>query len=286
MLGKVLSTLGDTFTILGEDKVLYNVFSKGVLRFRKNNIIVGDNVELNDNSALISSVFPRNNELIRPHIANIDQLLIVMSVKEPNVSPYLIYKYLSYANFYKIPSIVLFSKVDNEEDKLKIEKLTSDLSSIGVQFFLHSKNDASCNEKLDDILKNKTTALMGQTGSGKSSLINDLNDSFARKVGDYSVCLGRGKHTTKEVILLPYLGGFIADTPGFSSLDLDFYKEDLAKCFPGFSLFGSCFYTNCLHLNEKECVVKKEIKNHISEEQYQIYIKLLAELKAKREKYL
>ena len=90
MLGKVLSTLGDTFTILGEDKVLYNVFSKGVLRFRKNNIIVGDNVELNDNSALISSVFPRNNELIRPHIANIDQLLIVMSVKEPNVSPYLI----------------------------------------------------------------------------------------------------------------------------------------------------------------------------------------------------
>src|SRR5574344_2037807 len=125
MHGKILSTIGDNFTIIGEDNVLYNAFSKGILRFKKMNLFVGDKVEFDENNLIINNVLPRNNEIIRPRIANIDQLIIVMSVKEPVVSPYLLYKYLSYANYYKIKAIVIFTKVDNQIDFNSVAKLSA-----------------------------------------------------------------------------------------------------------------------------------------------------------------
>ena len=120
---------------------------------------------------------------------------------------------------------------------------------------------------------------MGQSGVGKSSLLNAIDPNFTREIGEYSEALGRGKHKTKEVVLLPYLNGYIADTPGFSSLELNLSKLEIAHYFPGFKdLYLSCFYSNCLHLNEKECKVTEAVKEgNIPSIAYESYIKLLSE---------
>ena len=128
---------------------------------------------------------------------------------------------------------------------------------------------------------------MGQTGAGKSSLLNAINANYEREIGEYSKALGRGKHKTKEVILLPYNNGFIGDTPGFSSLELDIFKEDLTHYFPGYEeLYLDCYFSDCLHQNEKECSVKKNIENgHLSKEAYETYLKLLSELPYHKERF-
>ena len=163
--------------------------------------------------------------------------------------------------------------------------LKNDLDKIGVPTIIHNKGDGVTSE-LNELFAKKVSLLMGQTGAGKSSLINSLDDKFAREIGDYSIALGRGKHQTKEVILLPYKNGFIGDTPGFSSLELDIFKEDLAKLFPGFNDATKCYYSNCLHVSEKNCAIKEELNQKIIPMRaYDIYLKMLEELPFKKEKY-
>ena len=137
------------------------------------------------------------------------------------------------------------------------------------------------------IFKDEVSCIMGQTGVGKSSLINAIDPAYEREIGEYSLALGRGKHQTKEVILLSYLGGYIADTPGFSSLDLDLYKEDLAAFYPGFnSLYNKCYFANCLHLSENRCVVKEKVlSGEISNLVYECYKKLSEEAIFRKERY-
>ena len=122
---------------------------------------------------------------------------------------------------------------------------------------------------------------MGQTGAGKSSLLNSVDSSFNREVGEYSRALGRGKHQTKEVVLLPYLDGYLADTPGFSSLELDMDENDVAANFPGMQEeHVKCYYPNCLHVSEPKCAVKdKFLQGNIPSIIYESYLKLLEEIK-------
>ena len=285
MRGKILSTVGGVYTIYS-DGVTYNVFPKGNLRFKNKHLTIGDDVEIDDRLVIID-VYERKNELIRPKSSNIDQLLIVMSVVEPELSLELIYKFLTYANMNKIPSLVALTKVDKVTDFTKINILKEDLKKIGTDLFLLSYDENSEIARLKNTLDNKTTIIMGQTGVGKSSLINEIDPAFNRKVGEYSMALGRGKHKTKEVVLLPYNNGFIGDTPGFSSLELDIFKEDLAHYFPGYEeLYLDCYFSDCLHQNEKECAVKKNIENgHLSKEAYETYLKLLSELPYHKERF-
>lgn len=121
---------------------------------------------------------------------------------------------------------------------------------------------------------------MGQTGAGKSSIINCIDPSIERMVGEFSEALGRGKHMTKEVVLIPSNEGIVGDTPGFSSLELNLTKRDASIFFPGFKQYlGKCFYNNCLHLKEKECKIKEAVeKNIILKESYDNYVRLLEEL--------
>ena len=128
---------------------------------------------------------------------------------------------------------------------------------------------------------------MGQTGVGKSSLINLINENFNREIGEYSLALGRGKHQTKEVILLPFEDGFIGDTPGFSSLELNIYKEDLASSFPFISsYYTECRYSNCLHQNEPGCKIKELLNNNLlDKENYDNYLQMLGELSLRKDRY-
>ena len=128
------------------------------------------------------------------------------------------------------------------------------------------------------------TVIAGRPNVGKSSLLNSVDENYNRDIGEYSKALGRGKHQTKEVILLPYLNGFLADTPGFSSLELDMEEEDIAHYFPGMEEASlKCFYPNCLHVSEPKCAVKdKFLQSNIPSIIYDCYLKLLEEVKEKR----
>lgn len=278
MEGKIVSTSGGVYVVYSEG-VNYSVFPRGNLRFQNKKLLVGDNVIL-DEALTISDVKERTNELIRPKVSNIDLLVITMSTKEPDMSLELIYKFLTYANMNEVPAAVALTKCDLLTDFTEVNNLKEDLKKLGIPLFLLSKKDKTSYDEFKNLFQNKTIVMMGQTGVGKSSLINELSPEFNRLVGEYSLALGRGKHKTKEVVLLPFMGGFIGDTPGFSSLELNLYKEDLAHYFPGYDKYYlDCFYSNCLHQNEKDCRVKEAIENgELSNSAHEVYLKLLSEL--------
>lgn len=286
MEGKILSTVGGIYKVYSRGHI-YTLFSRGAIKHKSFSLCAGDNIIFDEKESIIEKAHDRKNYLIRPRSANVDLMMITMSVVEPELSPELVYKFLTYANLNGIPAAVLFTKMDRLSDTCKVENLKNDLEKLGYPVFLLSPEDIEIMGKLQEFLAEKTTIIMGQTGVGKSSAINRIDPQFNRKIGEYSDALGRGKHQTKEVILLPFKNGFIGDTPGFSSLELDLYKEDLAQYFPGYEKYYlECYFSNCLHQNEKECKIKEQItKGNLSKEGYEIYIKLLNQLDFKSQRY-
>ena len=286
MDGKILSTVGGIYKVYSNGNT-YNLFSRGSIKHKSFSLCAGDNISFDEKEGVIEQAKERKNFLIRPRSANVDLMVITMSVVEPELSPELVYKFLTYANLNGIPAAVLFTKMDRLVDASKVESLKSDLEKLGYRVFLLSPEKTEVIEELQGFLGEKTTIIMGQTGVGKSSAINLIDPHFNRKIGEYSEALGRGKHQTKEVILLPFRNGFIGDTPGFSSLELDLYKEDLAQYFPGYEKYYlECYFSNCLHQNEKECKIKEEIsKGNLSKEGYEVYIKLLNQLEFRSQRY-
>ena len=286
MEGKILSTVGGIYKVYSNGEI-YSLFSRGSIKHKNFSLCAGDNIIFNEKEGVIEKAFERKNSLIRPRSANVDLMVITMSVVEPELSPELVYKFLTYANLNGIPAAVLFTKLDRLTDTSKVDTLRSDLDKLGYKTFLLSGEKTENIEVLRSYFEGKTTIFMGQTGVGKSSAINLIDPHFNRKIGEYSEALGRGKHQTKEVILLPFRDGFIGDTPGFSSLELDLYKEDLAQYFPGYEKYYlECYFSNCLHQNEKECKIKEQIeKGNLSKEGYEVYIKLLNQLDFKSQRY-
>ncbi len=286
MNGKILSIVGGIYKVYSNGHI-YSLFSRGVIKHKSFSLCAGDNIEFNENENIIERAYERRNFLIRPRSANVDLLVITMSVVEPELSPELVYKFLTYANLNRIPAAVLFTKLDKLADTSKVDILKSDLEKLGYKVFLISCENTENLQEIRDFLSGKTTIIMGQTGVGKSTAINLIDPHFNRKIGEYSEALGRGKHQTKEVILLPFKEGFIGDTPGFSSLELDLYKEDLAQYFPGYEKYYlECYFSNCLHQKEKECKIKEEIESgNLSKEGYEVYIKLLNQLEFKSQRY-
>ena len=286
MEGKILSTVGGIYKVYSNGNT-YNLFSRGSIKHKSFSLCAGDNISFDEKEGVIVEAKERKNYLIRPRSANVDLMVITMSVVEPELSPELVYKFLTYANLNAIPAAVLFTKMDRLTDTSKVDVLKSDLEKLGYRVFLLSPEKTEIIQELQGFLAGKTTIIMGQTGVGKSSAINLIDPNFNRKIGEYSEALGRGKHQTKEVILLPFRDGFIGDTPGFSSLELDLYKEDLAQYFPGYEKYYlECYFSNCLHQNEKECKIKEEIsKGNLSKEGYEVYIKLLNQLDFRSQRY-
>lgn len=286
MKGRIVSLSCGIYSIEC-DGVIYNAPARGVFRSKGIKPTVGDCVEISDKSYVISDVYPRVSYLKRPPIANIDQMIIVESLKEPEFSYLLAFKYLTYANMNGINAKIVLTKTDKESDKTLIEDIKKTFNLIGIDVYAVSNKTLDGLDEVRKLFKDHVTCLIGQSGVGKSSLINSIDKEFERRVGDYSYALGRGKHQTKEVILLPYEGGYIADTPGFSSLELDLYKEDLAQFYPGFAeYYTNCYFSNCLHITENKCAVKDLINSgKYPQIAYDCYLKLSEQSIFKSKRY-
>lgn len=282
----ILSTIGGVYRVYLNNQIL-EVKPRGIFRHKKIKLLIGDRVKINVEEKMIEEVYERNNSLFRPRIANLDLGVVVVSLVTPNFSSYLLDKFLTLLNMSDVKPLIVLTKEDLMEDKERIKEIVANYEKIGIKAIPFSKRTKLGLEEIKNEVKGKVIAFMGQTGVGKSSLINVLDPDFERDIGEYSIALGRGKHQTKEVILLPYEDGFIADTPGFSSLELPIFKEDLSLFFPGYTKFKEeCKYTNCLHISERDCKVKKALEEgKLSKESYQNYLDISKELIFRKDRY-
>lgn len=279
MKGLIVSSVCGKYEVISNNN-RYEVQPRGKFRYKGVKPCVGDYCEFDENSLIIESILERKNKLIRPSIANIDKAYIVMSKVEPEFSPLLISKFLTFLSSFSIQAALIITKMDKDENDEEIKKWKAIYESQGIDVYLLSIFQDDDKERLINDLKNKISVFMGQSGVGKSSLLNYLDPNLKLKIGEYSFALGRGKHQTKEVILLPFEGGYIGDTPGFSSLDLNLTKEEISEFFLGLKhFFGKCYFKDCTHTHEKNCLLKEAIENNdYNKELYEHYLLLLKEI--------
>lgn len=249
------------------------------LDIKKGSILIGDEVLLDDHDQ-IKDILPRRNLLRRPRVANIDMAGVIVSAKSPDFTSFLLDKYLTSCLQGSVPSFIIVSKWDltNGNEKSKISKILKYYEALGYSIYKTGLDTPLEDQRIRDKVQGKISILMGQTGVGKSSLVNRLDTNFKRAVGS-EVVLGRGEHKTKEVAFLPFLGGYLGDTPGFSDFLLDLTKEELAVDFPGyFDPAQQCKFKGCLHNGIKGCMVEAEVKgNKLSRLSYNNYLRLLDE---------
>ena len=286
MIGRIVGLSCGIYSI-DVDGVIYKAPARGL--FRKKNVkpVVGDIVDFDNINFIITEVRERTSLLKRPPISNIDQMFIVESLVEPEFSYLLAFKYLTYANMNNIKAKIVLTKIDKFKDEEKLKEIINTFTSMDIEVYCINNKSGEGLDKIKPLFANHVTCFIGQTGVGKSSLVNAIDPNYERMVGEYSKALGRGKHQTKEVILLPYANGYIADTPGFSSLELNLYKEDLAIYFPGFlERYTNCYFSNCLHISETKCAVKEAMEQgKISPIAYECYKKLSEETIYKSRRY-
>ncbi len=276
MNGEIIKIISNLYTVK-VDNMLYGCQARGVFRNNKITPLVGDKVIIDPNKNLITEILPRKNELKRPVIANIDCALIITSVKNPNLDLVLLDKLISNITYNDIEPIIIFTKIDllSEESKEQIEALKEYYEIIGIKAFYNTEL-----AEIKKYIKNKTVVLAGQSGAGKSTLINKLDNRYQIETNEISMALGRGKHTTRHVELYDIEDALVADTPGFSSLDLsDIDKEELKNTFIEFNEYD-CKFRDCLHYKEDDCAIKRAVENKkILETRYKNYIKFLEEIK-------
>lgn len=266
---------------------------RGVFRKDKIKPLVGDIVKFeaeNETDGYILEIFSRYNELIRPPIANVEQALLVFSSAEPEFSPLLLNRFLVHIEAHQITPIIVISKIDllNEEEEKEIRQYKQDYENIGYKVVLTSTNSNEGLEEVKQLLENKITVIAGQSGVGKSSLLNKICPTANFETNEISTHLGRGKHTTRHVELIPVNGGYVADTPGFSSLDFTGIESDeLSHYFPEMlELMNECKFRGCTHVNEPKCAVKEAVQEgKIKDYRYQHYLQFFEEIKSTKRRY-
>ncbi|OHU83325.1 ribosome small subunit-dependent GTPase A [Fusobacterium nucleatum] len=256
----------------------------------KYNCVVGDRVEISEDNSIVE-IFKRDNMLIRPIVANVDYLAIQFAAKHPNIDFERINLLLLTAFYYKVKPIVIINKIDylTEEELCELKEKLSFLEKISVPMFLISCHQNIGLEEVENFLKDKTTVIGGPSGVGKSSFINFLQSERILKTGEISERLQRGKHTTRDSNMIKMkAGGYIIDTPGFSSIEVPNIenREELISLFPEFSSIESCKFLNCSHTHEPGCNVKREVEEKkISKDRYDFYKKTLEILSERWNRY-
>lgn len=290
--GRIIKSLSGFYYVLHDGQVT-QCRGRGVFRKKKVTPLVGDNVVFQAENKLegyILEIKERKNELVRPPISNVDQALLVFSAIEPDFSTVLLDRFLALVESNDIQPVICISKVDllSEKQKQLIEQYAEDYRKIGYEVILTSTVMESGIAEIKPLFENQITVIAGQSGVGKSSLLNVLKPELELKTNDISTSLGRGKHTTRHVELISFGEGLVADTPGFSSLEfLTLEVEELSHCFPEMSrLSEDCKFRGCLHVKEPKCAVKQAVENQaIPAYRYEHYLQFVEEIKQRKPRY-
>ena len=269
MEGIIIKLISNDYTVLCNGKE-YICRARG--KFRNLNVspLVGDRVIIDPENNYILDIKKRKNYLTRPSIANIDQAVIITSLKSPDFSSNLLDKLLVTIINSNIKPIICFTKLDLA-DVNKFDNMINYYKKIGIDVYFN--NDI---ESIKKIFKDKISVFTGQSGAGKSTLLNKLDSSLNLKTNEISKSLNRGKHTTRHTELLKLCDGYIADTPGFSALDLsNLTTEEIKNAFLEFRGVN-CKYKDCNHYKEDECMVKEKLEHgEIMQSRYDNYIKFI-----------
>ena len=263
--------------------------ARGVFRDKNIKPLVGDKVEiqiLEDGTAYIEKVFERKNSLVRPPIANIDQIILISSLVEPKLNYTVFDKYLVMLEHFGIDVKIVINKIELASEA-EIEEFNKIYSLTDYNYIFTSAVENIGIDELKTMMSGKISSFAGPSGVGKSTLLNRISSEINAETGDISKKTSRGKHTTRHVELFElYEDTFIFDTPGFSSLTLDFIEEfrDVKEYFTEFKKYKQdCKFANCLHLNEPNCAVKSALENgEISQSRYNNYKYIIDEIKNNR----
>ena len=282
--GIITHSISGFYYVEAADTV-YECKAKGAFRKEKLSPLAGDivDVEPDGDKGTVIGIYPRKNFLLRPPVANIDLLFIVSSVDRPKPNLYVIDKLCAFAVYHDIRPVIVFSKTDCGSPA----QYSAIYRKAGFPVIECSAETGEGIEEIKRRIEGGVCAFSGNSGVGKSSLINCLIPGIGLETNEISDKLGRGRHTTRSVSLYKAFGGYIADTPGFSSLDFEengekIFKDDLADCFPEFSPYVCrCrFYPSCSHTSDKGCAVSEAVKNgEIPEERHRSYCRMYEEVK-------
>lgn len=291
--GKIIKALSGFYYVMTDSGEVIQCRGRGVFRKNKVTPLVGDDVIFqadNEQEGYILDVKTRKNELVRPPIANVDQAILVFSAVEPDFSTSLLDRFLVLIEFNHIQPIICITKMDlvKEEARKKVEQYISDYEKAGYTVLWTSSETEAGIEKLKPLLDEKISVFAGQSGVGKSSLLNVLRPDLDLKTSNISSHLGRGKHTTRHVELIHVGRGLVADTPGFSSLEFtDIEGESLNYCFPEIERISeNCKFRGCLHMQEPKCAVKAAVEaGEIPQYRYDHYQLFLQEIKDRKPRY-
>lgn len=282
--GIIIKGIGGFYYVEAADGIVYECKARGVFRKEKITPLAGDRVEItveSNNKNSIDKILERRNFFKRPPIANIDTLVIVSSVCDPRPNLLIIDRLTAVASYKNVEPIIVFTK----DDLQSANEFVKIYTNAGFKTFAVSNETGEGIEKVKSIIDGGVTVFTGNSGVGKSSLINRMYPDFCLETGEISRKLGRGRHTTRHVELFKVGSGYIADTPGFSSLDFEtndlIKKDELAFCFPDFTDYiGFCRFSTCAHVNDKGCSLVEAVKNgDVERTRHESYVTMYNEVK-------
>lgn len=284
--GIVVKNMNGYFYVQDDTSTIYECKVRGRLKQGRYSLLVGDRVTISEDG-FVESIHERHNAMVRPAVANIDQVVLVVAAHEPDINELLLNKMLVMIEHADIPIVLCINKCDLMDSDT--ETMVELYKSIGYDVLMTSTYDMTGIEDLRHVLQHKVTAFAGPSGVGKSSLLNAFDPKFAFQTGEVSDKIKRGKHTTRHASLYSLdADSFIMDTPGFSAIEFnDVSLERLPTLFPEFSQYVDvCKFNPCYHEHEPICGIKDALEaGHIHQGRYDAYMSIRNDIESQRKRF-
>lgn len=282
MDGIIVKGVGGLYTVRVENNY-YKCKARGKFRYDKYTPMVGDRVKImveKDDNAVIEKIYERTSELIRPFVANVTQAFVVFTLNNPSINIDLLNRFIILCEYNNLNVVLCLNKMDLVKEG-EYEDIFNMLRSMPYEVIFLNADKEEGIDTIKEKLKDNISVFCGPSGVGKSTILNAVIGKEHMETGEVSEKLKRGKHTTRHAELVQFENGFLVDTPGFSSINIDFIKkEDLQNYFPELkNLVGECKFSNCMHYKEPGCIVKNFVEEEkIHKYRYEVYIRILEEL--------